>query len=206
MYRLCLSDSVLKRTLTGLTTSRYAIKTKPVSYLIYIDVSARKLRCYIVVSASSDGQIRYWNPYGTGYTESSLLGTHSDYVRCLAYPREQNWIASGSFDRTIKLWNITRSGDPIITLNPPDANSPKASVYALATDPFGRCIASGSPERVVRMWDPRSGKRTAKLVGHTDNIRAIVISDDSKYVRLSDTVLNLKLTWSGYSAFDWFSR
>lgn len=45
--------------------------------------------------------------------------------------------------------------------------------------------ASGSPERVVRLWDPRSGKRTSKLVGHTDNIRAIVLSDDGKYVRSS---------------------
>lgn len=69
-----------------------------------------------------------------------------------------------------------------MTLNPPDANAPKSSIYAIAVDPFGHAIASGSPERVVRMWDPRSGKRTAKLVGHTDNLRAIMISDDSKYV------------------------
>jgi hypothetical protein len=32
------------------------------------------------------------------------------------------------------------------------------------------------------MWDPRSGKRTGKLVGHTDNIRAILISEDARYV------------------------
>lgn len=60
---------------------------------------------------------------------------------------------------------------------------PKASVYALAADSHGHVIASGSPERVIRMWDPRSGKRTGKLVGHTDNIRAILISDDGRYVR-----------------------
>lgn len=106
--------------------------------------------------------------------------------------RTQNWVASGSFDRTIKIWDLTRSsipktapnGDSLMTLNPPDANAPKSSVYAIATDPFGHAIASGSPERVVRMWDPRSGKRTGKLVGHTDNIRSILISDDSKYVSL----------------------
>ena len=56
-------------------------------------------------------------------------------------------------------------------------------MYAIAVDPFGHAIASGSPERVVRIWDPRSGKRTGKLVGHTDNIRAILISEDSRYVR-----------------------
>ena len=57
-----------------------------------------------------------------------------------------------------------------MTLHPPDAAGPKASIYALTTDPYGSVIASGSPERVIRMWDPRSGKRIAKLVGHTDNV------------------------------------
>lgn len=55
-------------------------------------------------------------------------------------------------------------------------------MYALTTDPFGSIVAAGSPERVVRMWDPRSGKRVGKLVGHTDNIRAILISEDARYV------------------------
>ena len=42
---------------------------------------------------------------------------------------------------------------------------------------------SGGPERVIRMWDPRAGKRIGKLVGHTDNIRAILLSEDSRCVR-----------------------
>jgi WD40 repeat protein len=75
--------------------------------------------------------------------------------------------------------------EPLLTLKPPDANAPKASVYALATDPFGKTIASGSPERVIRLWDPRTGKRTGKLVGHTDNIRTILLSEDARYVSIT---------------------
>ena len=118
------------------------------------------------------------------------------------FSREQNWIASGAFDRTVKLWDMSsHTKSPLVTLNPPDTTAPKSSIYALAVDPFGQVIASGSPERVIRLWDPRSGKRigdltncysasqciltqvrTGKLVGHTDNIRAMIISADSKYV------------------------
>jgi WD repeat-containing protein 48 len=154
-----------------------------------------------LVSASSDGTIKAWNPHSPTSPDPSTIGSHTDYVRCLSHwfvllfccscyisclsilSREQNWIVSGSFDRTVKLWDMSgTTSDPLITLNPPDPTASKASIYAMAADPFGRTIASGSPERVIRMWDPRSGKRTGKLVGHTDNIRAILISEDSRYV------------------------
>ncbi|KAF9476316.1 WD40 repeat-like protein [Pholiota conissans] len=149
-----------------------------------------------VVSASSDGTVKAWNPHSNTPTDPSTIGSHSDYVRCLAYCREQNWVASGSFDRTIKLWDLHRtSSDPLITLNPPDTLAPKSSVYAIAADPYGRTIVSGSPERVVRLWDPRTGRRTGKLVGHTDNIRAILLSEDSKYLLTGSADASVKL-WS----------
>ncbi|PIL26820.1 transporter [Ganoderma sinense ZZ0214-1] len=155
-----------------------------------------------LVTASSDGTIKAWSPHTHGQSaplhEPTVVGTHSDYVRCLAYCREQQWFASGSFDRTIRLWDLASAShraDPLITLHTPEGAGAKASVYALTTDPYGSVIASGSPERVIRMWDPRSGKRIAKLVGHTDNIRAILISEDAKYLLTGSADASIKL-WS----------
>ncbi|KAI8976307.1 hypothetical protein BD414DRAFT_539301 [Trametes punicea] len=155
-----------------------------------------------LVSASSDGTIKAWAPHShtndVPLHEPTVIGTHTDYVRCLTYCREQQWFASGSFDRTIKLWDLATASakaEPLMTLHPPEAAGPKASIYALATDPYGSVIASGSPERVIRMWDSRSGKRIAKLVGHTDNIRAISISEDAKYLLTGSADASIKL-WS----------
>ncbi|KAK7015307.1 WD-repeats-region domain-containing protein [Favolaschia claudopus] len=127
-----------------------------------------------VVSASSDGTVQAWTPHAPNAPHPTTIGTHSDYARCLAACRTQNWIASGSFDRTIKLWDLSRgqstpNAEPLTTLHPADPQAAKCSVYALAADPFGHA-------------DPRSGKRSGKLVGHTDNIRAILLSEDAKYV------------------------
>ncbi|KAH9938898.1 uncharacterized protein BXZ73DRAFT_44505 [Epithele typhae] len=155
-----------------------------------------------LISASSDGTIKAWSPHAhsssSSLSEPTVVGSHTDYVRCLTHSREQQWFASGSFDRTVKIWDLPSAHskvEPLLTLNPPDASGPKASLYALATDPYGTVIASGSPERVIRMWDPRSGKRIAKLVGHTDNIRAILVSDDAKYLLTGSADASVKL-WS----------
>ncbi|KAK7012216.1 WD-repeats-region domain-containing protein [Favolaschia claudopus] len=153
-----------------------------------------------VVSASSDGTVQAWTPHAPNAPHPTTIGTHSDYARCLAACRTQNWIASGSFDRTIKLWDLSRgqstpNAEPLTTLHPADPQAAKCSVYALAADPFGHAVASGGPERVVRMWDPRSGKRSGKLVGHTDNIRAILLSEDAKYLLTGSADASIKL-WS----------
>lgn len=38
---------------------------------------------HLVVSASSDGTVKAWNPHSQ--QDPSIIGTHSDYVRCLGY-------------------------------------------------------------------------------------------------------------------------
>ncbi|EMD31556.1 hypothetical protein CERSUDRAFT_88909 [Gelatoporia subvermispora B] len=155
-----------------------------------------------LVSASSDGTVRAWSPHAPVPEEPVTVGMHADYVRCLSHCRDQGWIATGSFDRTIKLWDLNTAGSnpvtgsaPLMTLSTPDVSGPKSSIYALATDPYGSVVVSGTPERVIRMWDPRSGKRIGKLVGHTDNIRAILISEDAKYILTGSADASVKL-WS----------
>ena len=73
--------------------------------------------------------------------------------------------------------------------------SPTSSVYCLATNPSGSVLVSGSPEKIVRIWDPRSNKRVLKLTGHRDNIRAVLVSEDGRWVLSGSSDTTIKL-WS----------
>ncbi|GAA5958591.1 hypothetical protein JCM21900_003989 [Sporobolomyces salmonicolor] len=147
-----------------------------------------------LVSASSDSLVLAWNPHSSDHHDQvtpTQVGRHGDYVRCLATARETHWVASGGFDRKIKLWDVGEGRtQPLIELP-----SPPASVYSLGTTPSGSLIGAGTPERVVRFWDPRSRKQVSRLGGHTDNIRAVLISEEGKWVLSASSDSTVKL-WS----------
>ncbi|BGP12717.1 hypothetical protein JCM10213_008855 [Rhodosporidiobolus nylandii] len=149
-----------------------------------------------LVSASSDALILAWNPHASDHHDQvtpTPVGRHGDYVRCLATGQNTNWVASGGFDRKIKLWDVQegRTGSlPLLELP-----SPPASVYSLGTTPTGSLVAAGTPERVVRVWDPRSRKQVSRLGGHTDNIRAVLLADDGKWLLSASSDSTVKL-WS----------
>lgn len=54
----------------------------------------------------------------------------------------------------------------------------KDSIYSLAMNPSGSIILSGSTEKVIRVWDPRSCAKQMKLKGHSDNVKALVVNRD----------------------------
>ncbi|KAI1780599.1 WD40 repeat-like protein [Hypoxylon cercidicola] len=145
-----------------------------------------------LVSASSDLTVKVWRPE-LGDTEPSTIGQHADYVKCVATPSSADWVASGGLDRKISLWDLNGKGKSLeIDVRGEDV-SEKASVYALSVN--RNILASGGPESVVRLWDPKSGKRITKLVGHTDNIRAILMNEAGDTVMTASSDQTVKV-WS----------
>ncbi|KAL1506400.1 hypothetical protein ABEB36_005770 [Hypothenemus hampei] len=132
-----------------------------------------------LISASSDTTVKVWNAY-KGFCMSTLR-THKDYVKALAYAKDREHVASAGFDKAIYLWDIntltalTASNNTVTTSS---LTGCKESIYSLAMNPPGTVIISGSTERGLRIWDPRTCGKICKLKGHTETVKALVISRD----------------------------
>ncbi len=70
-------------------------------------------------------------------------------------------------------------------------NGNKDSIYSLAMNPLGTVIVSGSTEKILRVWDPRTCQKMMKLKGHSDNVKAIVINRDGTQVEIQGRVHNI---------------
>ena len=148
-----------------------------------------------LVSASSDITVKVWRPAAHESVPPETIGLHTDYVKRVASPgHAENWVASGGLDRKISLWDLNGGGRRLeIHVGEDDNSSAKGSVYALAATPS--IIASGGPESVVRVWDSRTGKRITKFVGHTDNVRDILIAQDGETILTASSDQTVKV-WS----------
>ena len=147
-----------------------------------------------LVSASSDVTVKVWRPHSGQGNTAQTIGVHSDYVKCLTTPDSNAaWVASGGLDHKICLWDLNGGGQTLQIHVGKSEGVSKGSIYAMRAK--GAILASGGPEGVVRIWDTKSGKSITKLVGHTDNLRDILISDDGDTVMTASSDQTVKV-WS----------
>lgn len=147
-----------------------------------------------LVSASSDITVKIWRPAAQDVLPPQTIGLHTDYVKRVASPGwHENWVVSGGLDHKISLWDLNGGGRKLQIAVGEDENTAKGSVYALAATPS--IIASGGPESTVRIWDSRTGKRITKFVGHTDNVRDILLTQDGDTILTASSDQTVKV-WS----------
>lgn len=141
----------------------------------------------IPVAYSRDGRlatgavredVRLWDPE-TGILLRTIHAHLGLPVSALAFSPDGEWLASASFDRTVKLSN-SRTGKIRHSFDLHTGN-----VECVAFSPNGRRLASGGEDKTVRVWDATTGREVLGLRGHADRCGCVAFSPDG--VRLASS-------------------
>lgn len=103
-----------------------------------------------------------------------VLSGHSDRIYALTVAPDNQVIATGSADRTVKLWDAT-SGDLKQTLT-----GSHDDLAALAFSPDGKLIAGGTSDAAIYVWGTESGQVKRTLNRHQTIVTALVFSPDGQ--------------------------
>jgi WD40 repeat protein len=115
------------------------------------------------------------------------LTGHSISVYSVAYSPDGQTLASGSRDKTIKLWNA-RTGKLLQTLT-----GHSSSVLSLAYSPDGQTLASGSDDKTIKLWDVKTGNLLQTFIGHSDWVRSVAYSPDGQTLASGSDDKTIKL-------------
>jgi hypothetical protein len=101
------------------------------------------------------------------------LRGHSDGVEVVAYSPDGTRIATGSLDKTAKVWDAA-GGQLLLTLH-----GHTDAVVDVAFSPDGRRLATASWDKTARVWDAVSGKEVLTLPD-ADQVDGVTYSPDGK--------------------------
>ena len=91
-------------------------------------------------------------------------------VQSVAFSPDGRTLASGSWDHTIRLWDIT-TGQHLKVLT-----GHTLTVWSVAFSPDGLTLASGSQDETIRLWNIATGAQIATLTGHTAPVKSVAFS------------------------------
>jgi len=133
-----------------------------------------------------------------GTAQLSVLRGHEGSVVSVSYSQDGVWIASGSWDNTVRIWDA-ESGEERAVLR-----GHEGPVCSVAFSPGGDRIVSGSgsyEERVdntVRLWDARSGAELAVFRGHEWFVSSVVFSPDGRRIVIGSYDITVRV-WDAES-------
>ncbi|XP_047320165.1 WD repeat-containing protein 48-like [Impatiens glandulifera] len=160
----CLSDGICTRTLRQHTDYVTCLAAAPKNSTI-------------VASGGLCGEVFMWDlEAALRPISKSTDAVEDDHANGVVGPGNSNGLHSIGSNNNISLHPTPSHGYVPIA-----AKGHKESVYALAMNDNGNLLVSGGTEKVIRVWDPRSGSKTMKLRGHTDNIRALLFDPTGRY-------------------------
>ena len=121
-----------------------------------------------MVSGSDDFTMFLWQPgQQDGKRPLARMTGHKNLVNQVRFSPDGQWIASASFDKSVKLWN-GHTGKFVCSFF-----GHVAPVYQVSWSADSRLVCSGSKDSTLKVWDLRTKKLRGDLPGHEDEVFAV---------------------------------
>eukprot|EP01119_Soliformovum_irregulare_P025564 TRINITY_DN9508_c0_g1_i1.p1 TRINITY_DN9508_c0_g1~~TRINITY_DN9508_c0_g1_i1.p1 ORF type:complete len:470 (-),score=104.45 TRINITY_DN9508_c0_g1_i1:78-1487(-) len=171
------SDAILRKgpfdhTSTEPTSKEHAQELAQKHYDEFMNGVGKK---ELMVSGSDDFTMFMWQPKIEKKPITRMSG-HVQLINHVSFSPNGQLVASGSFDKSIKLWN-GMTGKFIANLR----NHVQA-IYQISWSADSRMLVSASKDSTLKVWDTKTHKMKMELPGHEDEVYAVDWSPEGQKV------------------------
>src|SRR5262249_45028822 len=118
------------------------------------------------------------NPSQVATPRATKITGSTDWILSLAFTNDGQRLASGGYDGTVRLWEVSTGKKMIdIPATPPSAPNtpapPPNVVLSLVISPDGKQLAIGGTDAQIHLFNTSDGKLARSIPGHTSSVTSL---------------------------------